>query len=216
MKQYEVILVDDHAVVRDGLRRVLEARGEYSVIAEAESAEELLAICRNQLPELVVMDLSMAGMGGFEGVRRIRSKWPELKVIIFSIYQNPQLVQRVLEAGAFGYITKSSSSDVIMEGIETVISGRTYISPDIRDSLTPDSLQRVSIPLEKLSTRELEVFRKVAEGLNNEQVASKLFLQEKTVANYITNIKKKLNISNTAEIVHVAIREGLLIADNQN
>lgn len=211
----EVVLVDDHAIVRNGLRRVLEAGTQYTVVAEAESAEGLLEICRSHLPQLVLMDLSMPGMGGFEAVRRLRSKWPGLKVIIFSIYQNPQLVQRVLQAGAQGYITKNSSSDVIIDGIESVISGKTYISPDVRDSLTADSLQCLSKPLEQLSARELDVFRKVAEGLSTEQVANKLFLSEKTVANYIAIIKKKLNISSTAEIVHVALREGLLIADNQ-
>jgi len=203
-----VMIVDDHAVVRDGLKRLLSLE-EYQVIAAVGSAEELFSRCRNSLPDLVVMDLSMPGMGGVEGLRRLMSKWPELKVIIFSIYQNPRLANRVLSLGGKGYVTKSCESTVINEAIKTVLAGKQYLSPDISKASKANS----NDPLHKLSAREFDIFRCIADGLETRQISEKLFLSEKTVANNISIIKKKLAVNSRSEMYHLAIREGLLLTD---
>lgn len=209
--KHKLMIVDDHAVVRDGLLRLLETSGQYDVISQADSAEQAIAQCRNQLPELVIMDLSMPGMGGMEAIRRMRSKWPELKILVFSIYQNSQLAKRILEAGAQGYVTKSNSSDLLIEAINSVISGKSFVSPDISTESSP---LFESKPLAKLSTRELDIFKRVAEGMNTEEISQTLFLSEKTVANNVSIIKKKLKASTTAELVHIALSEGLLMNIN--
>lgn len=211
MTQQTIMIADDHAVVRDGLCRLLESSSDYQVIAETESAEGMIALCGKQLPELVLMDLSMPGMGGVEGLRRLHSKWPKLKIIIFSIYENQQLVKRVLEVGARGYITKSSNSEVILQGIAEVLAGHSFVSPDVEMDLPRSPSELPAGPLDKLSGRELDIFRNVAEGLSTEQIANKLYISEKTVANYVSMIKKKLGVANTTELVHLALREGLLL-----
>ncbi len=214
MKQYNVIIADDHALVRDGVRRLLEAKNEYKVIAEADSAEQLLCLCKSHTPDLLIMDLSMPGMGGVEAIRRIRPKWPDLKILVFSMYKNTPLIKGVLEAGAHGYVTKSSKNTVLEEGVSTVMVGKSFISPDISETLNLESMERDFEPLRQLSVRELEVFRRVAEGLTTEKIAEKLFISEKTVANHVSLIRKKLKVSTIAEMIHIAFKEGLLIADH--
>ena len=209
--KHQVIIADDHAIVREGLRRLLESSGQYTVIGEAESAEQLIVLCREQLPQLVITDLSMPGMGGMEAIRRLRSKWPELKILVFSIYQNAQLAKRILEAGAIAYVTKSSGSDQLFEAITHASEGHSFVSSDIR---TEDSLAITSKPLDKLSARELDIFTKVAEGLNTTEISQSLFLSEKTVANNVSIIKRKLQASSTAEMVHLALSEGLIMPIN--
>lgn len=208
--KYQVIIADDHAIVRDGLHRLLESSGQYEVIGEAESAEQLIALCREQLPQLVITDLSMPGMGGMEAIRRLRSKWPALKILVFSIYQNAQLAKRILEAGALAYVTKSSGSDQLFEAINAASEGKSFVSSDIR---TEDTAAN-SKPLDKLSARELDIFTKVAEGLNTAEISQSLFLSEKTVANNVSIIKRKLQTSSAAEMVHLALSEGLIIPIN--
>lgn len=204
-----IIIADDHAVVRDGLCRLLELSGCYRIEATVSSAEALLEACRTVLPDLIILDLEMPGMGGIEGLRRLLIKWPALKVTVFSIYHNTRLVKRVIEMGARGFITKSSESHIIVKGVKTVISGRRFVSPDIDIDLTAPSLD----PISTLSSKEFDIFRCVAEGFSTQQISAKLFLSEKTIANNISIIKRKLGAVNSAELVHLAIREGLLLLD---
>lgn len=209
--KHQVIIADDHAIVRDGLHRLLEKSGQHTVIAEADSGEQLITLCRKQLPQLVIMDISMPGMGGLEAIRRLRSKWPVLNILVFSIYKNAQLAKRVLEAGALAYVTKNSDSEQLFEAITAVTAGNSFISKDIRS----DNVQSFeSKPLENLSARELDIFTKVAEGMNTAEISRSLFLSEKTVANNVSIIKRKLSASSTAEMVHLALNEGLIMPVN--
>ena len=204
-----IIIADDHAVVRDGLCRLLESSGRYRVEGAVSSAEHLLEACRTALPDLIILDLAMPGMGGIEGLRRLLIKWPALNVAVFSIYHNTRLVQRLIEMGAKGFITKSSESHIIVKGVKTVISGRRFVSPDIDIDLATPSLD----PISTLSSKEFDIFRCVAEGFGTQEISGKLFLSEKTIANNISIIKRKLGAANSAELVHLAIREGLLLMD---
>jgi len=207
--QQRIIIADDHAVVCDGLCRLLELSGRYHIEGAVSSAEALLEACRTALPDLVILDLAMPGMGGIEGLRRLLIKWPALNVAVFSIYHNTRLVQRLIEMGAKGFITKSSESHIIVKGVKTVISGRRFVSPDIDIDLATPSLD----PISTLSAKEFDIFRCVAEGFSTQQISEKLFLSEKTIANNISIIKRKLGAVNSAELVHLAIREGLLLMD---
>jgi two-component system, NarL family, invasion response regulator UvrY len=205
--QTKLMIADDHDIVRSGLERLLTAQPQYNIIASVGDAKSLMEQCQQQLPELVITDLSMPGMGGIELVRRLKLKWPKLKIVIFSIYQNPHLVRRVLEMGVNGYISKSSATKVILTGIESVLDGLDFISPDINININ------LAQPLSKLSAREFDIFYCIANGLTTKQISEKLFLSEKTIANNISLIKKKLCIISSTEMMHIALTEGLFFSD---
>jgi len=205
----DIIIADDHSVVRDGLRQLLQLNENYRVLATATSSEELLEQCRRKLPDLIIVDLSMPGMGGIEGIRRLLIKWPNLVITVFSIYKNPQLVKRIIEMGCKGFITKSSESDIIINGIQALASGEQFISPDVEINFEINT----SYSTDTLSPKEFEIFRCITEGFGIKEISNKLFLSEKTIANNISIIKNKLNVSSITELVHIAIQEGLLVTD---
>ncbi len=205
----DIIIADDHSVVRDGLRQLLQLNENYRVLATATSSEELLEQCRRRLPDLIIVDLSMPGMGGVEGIRRLLIKWPSLVITVFSIYKNPRLVKRIIEMGCKGFITKSSESDIIINGIQALASGEQFISPDIEINFEINT----SYSTDTLSPKEFEIFRYITEGFGIKEISDKLFLSEKTIANNISIIKNKLNASSITDLVHIAIQEGLLVTD---
>ncbi len=207
----EVIVVDDHEMVRDGLVRLLTLEGRYKVTASLGSAEELYDIFKEYLPDIIIMDLSMPGMGGAEAVKRMILKWPTLKIIIFSIYKNQRLAQHLFKLGAKGYVTKSSKSVVVIEAMETVMAGEKFASPDLAIDMTEiDTDQDI---LASLSAKEFDILCFIGEGLSTQQISEKMFLSSKTIANNISIIKKKLNLNSTTELIHLAIKEGLVILD---
>jgi len=204
-----IIIADDHAIVRDGLSNFLNMQKQYRVIAAVDSAEALLLRCQQQLADIIITDLSMPGMGGIEGIRRLKVKWPNAKIVVFSISQNNYLVRRLIDLGAEAYISKSCETSVLLTGLNTVILGKKFISPDIDLLLT----QSKETPLQKLSAREFDIFCAITEGQTIKQVAQKLFLSEKTIANNLTLLKKKLQVSTYSELIHIAISNGILVTD---
>lgn len=199
----KILIADDHAIVRSGLTLLLNSRPSYHVMASVSNGEELLFECQHNLPDLIITDLSMPGIGGVELIRRLLLKWPNIHIMVFSIYQNPYLVKRLFDMGVKGYISKNSDTDIILAGIASISQDETYISPDICLHAEQE------MPLSKLTGRELDIFCCIAKGLSAKQSSEKLYLSEKTVANNISLIKKKLKISSSIEIVHLAILEGL-------
>ncbi|MFA7552803.1 MAG: response regulator transcription factor [Spongiibacteraceae bacterium] len=211
MKPCHVMLIDDHQIIREGLQNILEGRPDYILTSEVDSAEKGYELCSKQLPDLLIIDLALPGMGGIELLRRLKKRWPELKIMVFSIYSNPQLVKRAIEAGALSYVTKSSARNSIIEAIESTAQGCRFISPDllnISDNRTSASKQS---PLQHLTVKELEIFRLLTIGHATGEIALRMFISAKTVSNNISIIKKKLNVSSTHELIHLAIREGLIV-----
>jgi len=199
----KILIADDHAIVRSGLTLLLTSQLTYQVMKSVTNGEELLLECQHHLPDLIITDLSMPGIGGVELIRRLLLKWPKVNIMVFSIYQNPYLAKRLIDMGVKGYISKNSDTDIILTGITAIAQGETYISPGICLHTEQEK------PLSKLTAREFDIFCCIAKGLSAKQSSKKLFLSEKTVANNISLIKKKLKIASSIEIVHLAMLEGL-------
>ncbi|GMT39856.1 MAG: DNA-binding response regulator [bacterium] len=207
-----VLLVDDHMVVRTGYRRLLEQSGYIEVVGEAENGEVACRLYQEHIPDVVVMDLSMPGIGGLETARRILSRQPSACILIFSLHDNVLLAERALQAGILGYITKASSPEVLIQAVATVAQHRKFLGPDIAQSVALRNMGEEDSSLSNLSPREMEIFRLVVEGKSGAEIASILHLTSKTVSNYLHQIKQKLNVRTSAELVHVAIQNGLITA----
>lgn len=205
----KVIIADDHEVVREGLRHLIVSTLNDVDVILADSAEQVLLKCREIQPKLVILDISMPGMGGIETIRRLRSKQPKQNILIFSIYKNFQLAKKALGLGALGYVTKSCGTKQLLEGINMTLNGQSYISRDVMEN--EQNLQDENA-LSVLTARQLDIFKKIASGMSTSDVSKVLFLSDKTVANNVSLIKKKLNVSTAAEFVHIALNEGLIPA----
>jgi len=205
-----IMLADDHAVVRSGLRRLLEQRQGLEVVAEAESGEQAYRLFSEQLPDVTVLDLSMPGMGGLEAVRRILARHPSARMLVFSMHENAAFATQALKAGARGYVAKTGAPEELVTAVQEVAKGKIYISTGIAQKIAMQSLDGGNEPVNQLSAREFEVFRMVAEGLGAEEVAYKLKISQKTVANYLTLIKQKLGVSTPIEMLRLAMRHGMI------
>ncbi len=207
-----ILLVDDHAVVRAGFKTLLENHGDLAVVAEADSGEGACRAFVDHSPDLVIMDLSMPGAGGLEAIRRIVSRASDARVLVFSMHEDTLFVEQALQAGARGYIGKSSAPTVLVEAVRQIANGNLYIDPDIAQRLAFQKTKGNDSPFRALSTREFEIARLLAEGLSVNAIANRLALSYKTVANYATQIKAKLDVDTGAELTRLAIRHGIVRA----
>ena len=210
MNQIRVMLVDDHAVVRSGIRRLLEQHAGFNVIAEAESGERAYQLFGELLPDVAIMDLSMPGMGGMEAIKRIIARYSQARLLVLSMHENAAFANQALKAGARGYLAKNSLAEELVAALLAVHAGKTYISSDIARKIAMQGVDNKGDPMQQLSARDFEIFRMLAEGLDGEQIATALKISSKTVANYQTMIKQKLGINNPVEMVRLAIRCGLI------
>jgi DNA-binding NarL/FixJ family response regulator len=206
----KLLLVDDHAVVRSGLRRLLELNKGIEVIAEADSGEQAYQLYGDLQPDIVVMDISMPGMGGLESARRIIKRHPAAKIIIFSMHETASFASQALKAGVKGYVTKTGVAEDLANAVIAVACGNTFLTAEIAEKIALQSLSGDDDPIQQLSAREFEVFRLLADGKKMEEVADMLKISQKTVANHYTIIKQKLNVSSPIEMVRFAIRHGLI------
>ncbi|PCJ29479.1 MAG: DNA-binding response regulator [Gammaproteobacteria bacterium] len=210
MKKIRVLLVDDHEVVRSGLRRLLELNGDIEVVEEAGSGEQACLICKSTEFDVVVMDLSMPGIGGLEALRRIVQKDPKAKIVVFTMHENTASATQALSAGARSYVIKSEPADNLVVAVREAAAGVGYISSSISQKIVLQDLSGEYDPLKSLSTREFEVFRMLAEGFHIDAIAHNLNISHKTVANYQSTLKQKLGISSAVELVRLAIQSGVI------
>ncbi|MFM9835965.1 MAG: response regulator [Methylophilaceae bacterium] len=205
-----ILLVDDHSVVRAGIRRLLEQRAGFSVVAEAESGELAYQLFGEHLPDLTVMDLTMRGIGGLEAIGRIVMRYPTAKILVLSMHESAVFARQALKAGAKGYLPKSGLADELINAMEAVLAGRIYIDVSLAKILALDNLDDETNPLQQLSPREFEIFRLLAEGGDCDSIAQVLNISSKTVSNHQTSLKQKLGINSPVEMVRFAMRAGII------
>ena len=210
MTQINVMLVDDHAVVRMGFKMLLESDSEIKVVAEAESGEQAIHRFVEYKPHVIVMDITMPGMGGLEAIERILAKDSSAKILVLSAHEDSVHPKRVLNAGAMGYLTKRSAAEEMIKAIRIVATGKKYLEASVAQQMAIQQLSGDQNPVDVLSPREFEVFIALAKGKTTNEIAEILFLSPRTVGTHLYNIKQKLNASNSAEIALIAMRGGLI------
>lgn len=208
-----ILLADDHKILRSGLRELLEREPSFKVVAEAEDGRSAVQLVRKLSPDVILMDISMHDLNGIEATRQIIGSAPQAKVIILSIHSGQKLVAEVFKAGACGYLLKDCDFSEVVSSIRTVISGETYVCPQIATVLRNDYLQRIrqseTATASTLTPREREVLQLMAEGKSTKEIAFAFNLSAKTVEVHRQRIMEKLNIHSVAELTKYAIREGL-------
>jgi len=209
-KKINIILVDDHAVVRAGVRRLLEQESSFDVIGEAESGEKAYQLFGELSPDVMVMDLSMPGMGGLESIRRILMRDEKAKILVLSMHEDLSFANQALKLGAKGYLIKNTLGDDLVKAIEAISRGDIFLSDEIAKKIAVSSIDGGQDPIHDLSAREFEIFRLLAEGLEVDAIATTLNISSKTVSNYQTMIKQKLNIHTPIELIRYAIKAGVI------
>ena len=206
--EVRIVLVDDHAVVRAGYRRFLEQEPGYSVIGEAASGEEAYGLLQRLSPDIVLLDLSMPGLGGLSSLRRFKLRWPLLPILVFSMHDTVAVATQALRAGANGYVTKGSDPQLMVDAVREVLGGAVVLSPDVRQRLERVAADIRASPTLGLSVREFDIFRMIAGGKNHEDIAQLLNLSIKTVANNHSSIRQKLGVTTDIELLDVALECG--------
>ena len=205
-----ILLVDDHAVVREGYRAVLQKQPGLKVIAEASDGVEAYRRFKEARPDLVIMDLAMPGIGGIEAIRRIRQWDRSAKLLVFTMHQNAAFAVQAIRAGARGYVTKTSPPETLVQAVMDVLAGKIAISPDIDHELALSRLGGETVAADVLTPREFEVLRLLLAEQTSDEIAGTLHLSPKTVANLHCLIKDKLGVGSDIELVRLALRQGIL------
>ena len=215
MPKIRVLVVDDHAVVRDGLCALLRLTPDMDVVGEAANGREALDMVRKLLPDVVLMDIAMPIMGGLEATRRICKEFPGVKVLALTQYDDREYVFPVIEAGAYGFISKTAASSEVATGIRSVYRGDSFLSPSVARLLIEDYQQGASLrkghdPYEELTDREREILKLLAEGNTTQEIARMLAISPKTVDGHKTNLMAELDLHNRADLIKYALRKGII------
>ena len=213
-----VMLADDHPLLRQALRHVLEEEDDFQIIAEAGDGEEAIRIATELLPDVVIMDISMPKMNGIEATRQIKEKCPRIAVLVLTVYDDNEHVLGILEAGAAGYLVKTIFGDTVAHAVRGIIAGESVLSPTVLHQITKNALlreQKIDIGTgEKMAGRELEILRLAAHGMSNKAIAIQLNISLRTVKGYLQNIFSKLHVASRTEAVITSIRNNILTLDD--
>jgi len=209
----KILICDDQAIVRDGLEMLLKLEKDIDVIGLAEDGNAAIEMVSRERPDLVLMDLKMPVMNGIEATRRIRAKYPEVKVLVLTTYDDDEWVFDAIQAGASGYLLKDTHRSEVIKAIRGTVTGKTYVDPSIAgkvlEQVSSHQNQPATLITDKLTEREIEVLRLIAKGLSNADIAGQLFLSDGTVRNYVSSILAKLGISDRTQAAVIAIQHGL-------
>lgn len=206
----KVMLVDDHAVVRMGFKLLLQASSDIEVVAEADSGETAYQMYESVAPDVVVMDIAMAGIGGIEAIKRLIAKDARVRILVLSAHEDTSHPKRALQAGALGYLSKRSAPEVLIDAIRTIAKGQRYLDAHIAQRIAVQDITGDKTPTDQLSAREFEVFIQLARGQSVAQISTTLALSASTVGTHLYNVKQKLGLTNQAEITLLAVKHGLI------
>jgi two-component system, NarL family, response regulator NreC len=210
MKRIRILLVDDHAVVRQGFRMILGAQADMEIAGEAANGREAVELAASLHPDIVVMDVAMPELNGIEATRRITAEDSHIRVIALSMHKDSVYVREILRAGARGYLLKDSGADDLVKAVRAVAAGEGYLSPAVSNAVLDDYRRHVTNPIDLLSSREREVLQMLAEGKTNKEIATVLELSVYTVDAHRGRIMEKLNLHSINDLVRFAVRNGLI------
>ena len=218
MDKIRILIADDHLIVREGLRALLEVQPDIEVVGEATDGEEAVEKTREIQPDIVLMDITMPGMSGLEATRQIRQHYPDVKILVLTMHEGDEYFFKILEAGASGYFIKGGSSNELISALRAVWHGDVFIYPTMAKKLLSDYLQRVRAGHDKksydgLTNREREILKLIAEGLTNQEIAELLVISVATVQTHRAHIMAKLSLRSRTELIKYAIREGYITLD---
>jgi DNA-binding NarL/FixJ family response regulator len=214
MDKTRVIIVDDHQIIRDGIRALLSGMADIEITAEAGSAEELLKKISSSPADVALIDISLPGISGIKLTEKLTAAFPELKVLILSMHLNEEYITGALKAGALGYLAKNTTRDELIAAIHAVAGGNSYLGKEVTELITSGYIRRINIDnardKDSLSKREIEVLRLTAEGFGNKEISEKLFISIRTVESHKNHILQKLGLKSVVEMVRYAIKKGLI------
>jgi DNA-binding NarL/FixJ family response regulator len=213
MNRIRILLADDHALIRTGIRNLLEGSFEFEVVGEASDGEEALEKTKTLSPDVIVIDISMPKISGIAATRQIAERHPATKVLVLSMHENAEYIYQIFKAGANGYLLKNAGKEDLIEAIRTVSEGKKYIGHDVSDLMVSEYMKKASARDEgrdesPLTNREREVLDLIARGLNNQQIADQLFISPRTVDTHRTNIMQKVHLHDAANLVRYALEHG--------
>ena len=207
----KVMLVDDHDLVRTGIKRLLEDHPDIKIVGEATSGEQALELVTENDPDVVLMDINMPGIGGLEATRKLLQRKPKLKIIVVTMHEDELFAQRLLKAGAMGYLTKGAKVDEILQALQAVIANQRYLCPSIAQQIALSQMaEEESSPFDSLSERELQVLLMMMDGQSISVISEKLCLSPKTVSTYRTRLYAKLGVQNDIELARLALQFGVV------
>lgn len=209
MKAYTIILADDHAMFREGIRRIIERIEDVAVIGEVNDGLELLDLLKESCPDLILLDISMPNLRGLEAIREIKKTYPQIKILVLTMHKKKQFILQALKDGAAGFLLKEDASDELLRAVQTVRNGGRYFSPLLSTVLSSLVLEKEES--EVLTTREKEVLTLIAEGKKTIEIAAALYISPYTVRRHRSNIMEKLNIKSLADLVKYAISQTYII-----
>lgn len=214
-----IMLVDDHPLLRQALRNVLEKEHDFEVIAEASDGEEAVKLATKLIPDVVIMDISMPNLNGLEATRQIKASCPTIAILILTVHDDNEHIFSILQAGAGGYLTKSVYGDEVINAVRALVYGETVLSPLVSQQILKYAFQHIRKPLsldagDKVTAREMEILRLAAMGISNKDIALRLGLSLRTVKGYLAELFLKLNVASRTEAVIVGLRKGILTLDD--
>ena len=214
MGSYHIVLVDDHVMFRQGLKRILEERPDLEVVGEADCGLALLKLLEKVVPDLIILDISMPNLRGLEAIHEIKTNHPNVKILVLTMHKDKEYLHQAVAAGGEGYLLKEDADSELFTAIDRVRQGRIYVSPKLTDELTTDWIKmtrgddKSSFEPPRLTTREREVLKLIAEGKSSKEISDLLFISIRTVEHHRANIMEKLNLKNTADLVKYAVQKG--------
>lgn len=216
-----IVLADDHPLLRQALRNVLEKESDFHIIAEVSDGEEAVRLATELVPNVVIMDISMPKINGLEATRQIKAKCPGIAILVLTVHDDSEHILGILEAGAAGYLAKSVFGEQVINAVRGVVAGETVLSRSVSQQVIKHALRHITKPIvlgtgEKITGRELEILRLAAIGMSNKDMSQRLELSERTVKGYLAEVFSKLNVGSRTEAVITALRAGILTLDDLN